>query len=109
MSIDLEKARARLAALAADLDRQDETAGDGHAPVALDQQSVGRLSRMDAMQHQALAQAQRRKRAAARVRIDQAYRRIADGEYGYCEACGEEIPDRRLAIDPTASRCTGCM
>ena len=38
----------------ADLDRLRGQAQDSCAPVTLDQQSVGRLSRMDAMQQQAM-------------------------------------------------------
>ncbi len=81
---------------------------DDRAAVTLDQQSVGRLSRMDAMQQQAMSQAQERARAAELTRIDQALRRLEDGEYGYCSECGEEIPDKRLEIDPSASACVNC-
>lgn len=74
----------------------------------LDQQSVGRLSRMDAMQQQAMAQAAERARKRDLMRIEMAERRLKDGDYGYCEDCGEEIPDGRLAIDPMAERCVKC-
>ena len=52
-----------------------DTAGD-RAPVELDQQSVGRLSRMDAMQQQAMAQAQERRRKAEGARITAALERL---------------------------------
>ena len=42
------------------------------------------------------------------VRIEMAERRLAEGGYGYCEECGGEIPDGRLAIDPMAERCVNC-
>ena len=77
-------------------------------PVALDQQSVGRLSRMDAMQQQAMSKATEAARARDLLRVEAALRRLRDGEYGYCEECGEEIPDGRLKIDPMAERCVGC-
>jgi DnaK suppressor protein len=76
--------------------------------VALDQQSVGRLSRMDAMQQQAMSQATELKRQRDLVRVEAAERRLRDDEYGYCEECGEEIPDGRLEIDPMAEFCVGC-
>jgi DnaK suppressor protein len=63
---------------------------------------------MDAMQVQAMAQAQERKRQHDLVRIEMALRRLEAGDYGYCVECGEEIPDRRLAIDPMAEKCVDC-
>jgi DnaK suppressor protein len=63
---------------------------------------------MDAMQQQAMSQAQERARAGELIRIDQAFRRLEDGEYGYCLECGEEIPDKRLEIDPSVSHCVKC-
>jgi len=77
-------------------------------PVALDQQSVGRLSRMDAMQQQAMNQATEAKRARDLVRIEAAERRLRDGDYGFCEECADPIPEGRLAIDPMAERCVRC-
>lgn len=77
-------------------------------PVELDQQNVGRLSRMDAMQGQALAQEADRRRQSRRLALELALRRIADGEYGNCTDCGEPIAVRRLAIDPAAALCINC-
>lgn len=105
MAIDLEKARERLAARKAELLEQSASTKDARAPVELDQQAVGRLSRMDAIQQQKLAEAAERSRKRDLVRIEMAERRLAEGEYGYC---GEEIPDRRLAIDPMAEKCVNC-
>jgi len=78
------------------------------APVGLDQQSVGRLARMDAMQIQAMAQASERRRQARIVALRKALERLAGGEYGYCEACGEAIPEGRLEVDATARFCVAC-
>lgn len=106
--IDDEKALARLRAVRSELEALSKAAEAMRAPVELDQNSVGRLSRMDAMQQQAMAQATERQRARDLVRIEQAERRLRDGEYGYCEDCGDEIPAGRLEIDPMAERCVGC-
>lgn len=40
--------------------------------------------------------------------IDAALRRLDDGSYGTCEACGDEIPSARLRALPTAATCAGC-
>ena len=74
----------------------------------LDQQSVGRLSRMDAIQQQAMAQAQDRARQKERIMIKAALTRIENGEYGYCAECGEEISEKRLELSPAAPLCIRC-
>jgi DnaK suppressor protein len=40
--------------------------------------------------------------------IDEALLRIADGEYGICEECEEEIPIGRLKALPFARHCVKC-
>lgn len=106
--VDIKKAKLRLQSVQNDLEAISELSSGSRAPVKLDQQSVGRLSRMDAMQQQAMAQAQERNRQRDLVRIEMAHRRIFDDEYGYCSNCGDEIPDKRLEIDPMAERCVRC-
>jgi DnaK suppressor protein len=106
--VDIKKAKLRLQSVQNDLEAISELSSDSRAPVKLDQQSVGRLSRMDAMQQQAMAQAQERNRQRDLVRIEMAHRRILEDEYGYCANCGDEIPDKRLEIDPMAERCVRC-
>ena len=76
--------------------------------VSLDQQSVGRLSRMDAMQGQAMAQEAQRRREYELLRIAQAVKRLEDGDFGYCVECDAEIQLKRLEIDPAASHCIRC-
>ncbi len=83
-------------------------AADERRPVELDQQSVGRLSRMDALQVQAMAKAVEVRRQGRLQRIQAALRRLEDGDYGYCAECDKEIPAKRLAIDPTVACCVDC-
>lgn len=91
-----------------ELQSQDETNADSRDTVVLDQTSVGRLSRMYAMQQQAMAKATRQKRATEVLAIKNALLRLEEGEYGYCEDCGEDIPAKRLELTPTAVRCISC-
>lgn len=104
----VEKFRTALVDLRQELRAQDAQTADQRAPVELDQQSVGRLSRMDAMQLQAMAQETSRRRAAQLRRIAAALTRIDEGEFGYCIECGDEIPERRLELDPAVPLCVGC-
>lgn len=78
------------------------------APVDLDQARVGRLSRMDAMQHQAMAQAAARLAAQEAQRIRKGLDRVAAGDYGYCILCEEEIAEGRLKADPSVLTCITC-
>ena len=83
-------------------------AGDD-AVVELCHTKVGRLSRMDAMQSQALAQDVRRRRQARLLAIAKALHRLEEDEYGYCFECGNDIDTRRLDIDATAEFCVACL
>lgn len=98
----------RLTALRTQLSGEDEDAAKWRKPVELDQQSVGRLSRMDAMQQQEMADAEARRRKSDIARIDAALTRIEDDEFGWCLTCGEEIAVKRLEIDPMATQCISC-
>ncbi len=108
MSIDLKSAKVLLKARRAELEGLSSLSKDARSTVELDQQSVGRLSRMDAMQQQAMNQATERTRQRDLNRIKAAMARMNDGEYGYCAECGEEIAMRRLKVDPMAERCINC-
>ena len=94
----------RRAVLLADL----ESGASAASTVELDQARQGRLSRMDAMQQQAMAQETRRRAELELKRIAGALQRIEDHSYGYCIACGEAINAARLEIEPTALRCIDC-
>lgn len=85
-----------------------DSARDSRKPVELDQSKVGRLSRMDAMQDQAMAQEAERRRAAELQRIDAALGRLKSGDYGYCVNCDEDIAPARLKLDPAVATCINC-
>jgi DnaK suppressor protein len=76
--------------------------------VVLDQSSVGRLSRIDAMQSQAMALESKRRREIQLTRIRAALQRLDNGEYGYCAVCEGEIDQRRLRVDPANPFCVNC-
>jgi DnaK suppressor protein len=108
MALDLDRYRAKLLAARQALVEEDRLAEADRAPVTLDQESVGRLSRIDAMQGQAMALAQARRRRSERAAIDAALRRIDEGEFGYCLKCGDEIAPARLEHNPAATTCITC-
>ncbi|VAV88225.1 hypothetical protein MNBD_ALPHA02-1713 [hydrothermal vent metagenome] len=83
-------------------------AGDESNAVELDQSKLGRLSRMDALQKQAMSQEVLRRRQIELMRINAALIRIEEGEFGYCITCGEEIECQRLALNPSLPQCGKC-
>jgi len=106
--LDIEGLKARLLAHREELLQEAaDTAGERET-VELDQARVGRLSRMDAMQAQAMSVELQRRRELELRRIASALERIAEGEYGYCLTCGELIDPKCLEIEPTSSQCIGC-
>jgi DnaK suppressor protein len=92
----------------AELKALSEAGSEASKPVELDQARVGRLSRMDALQGQAMSQEATRRRELALVRIAKALKRLELGEYGECLNCGEEIATGRLEVDPAATLCIRC-
>jgi DnaK suppressor protein len=106
--LDPKTARERLLVQDVEIDELSRSSADSRRPVELDQQSVGRLSRMDALQMQAMADASERHRMRQRARIAAALARIEVGDFGFCTACGEPIEPKRLENDPAVPTCIGC-
>lgn len=85
---------------------------DGRAgTVALDPGREGRVSRVDALQHQQMAKAGLRRAAARLERIDAALERLdTDPDaFGWCPDCGEPVPWRRLQAVPESVLCVPCL
>lgn len=108
MAVDSGKLRSLLEARKAALTASIENAAGSAAPVELDQQVQGRLSRMDAIQGQAMAQATIERRRVEIAQIDAAFKRMDEDEFGYCVACGEDIAEKRLELNPAIARCVEC-
>ena len=85
-----------------------ETAKDDAQPVNLDL-SIGRLTRVDALQQQQMAAARRRRLEAQLAQIQQAFSRIEHGTFGECIHCDEPIGFRRLKVRPEAPMCLRCQ
>ena len=99
----------KLETMRRELENIADAGDDPAAVVQLDQTKVGRLSRMDALQAQAMAKASAERRAAQLRETDAALRRIDEGSYGDCQRCEEAINPRRLDADPTARLCIDCV
>ncbi len=80
---------------------------DGVKPVDLDE-PIGRLSRMDAMQQQKMAQTNRRNTERRQQQVARSLLALAEGDYGLCRECEEPIAFRRLEAKPESLFCIAC-
>jgi DnaK suppressor protein len=108
MNKESDLMRQRLSVLLDSLQATQVGASDAARTVELDQARVGRLSRMDALQAQAMSLESNRRREARIRNIRSALARIERGEYGDCIECGEPVDPRRLQADPAAALCIAC-
>ena len=92
----------------AELEQQLLQGKHAAAPVELDPARVGRLSRMDALQSQALGQATQLRRQRELQRVKSALARLEAGDFGHCLECGEAIAPKRLEHDPSVPLCMNC-
>jgi len=92
----------------AELEDIAEFSRESSATVELDQTRQGRLSRMDALQGQAMAKAAEQRRAQQIRRLKGALTRLERGEFGECLECGEPIAEARLEADPATTLCLDC-
>ena len=106
--LETDRFKEKLIARREELDQLSALSSESRQTVPLDQQSVGRLSRMGTMQGQAMALATEERREQERVRVEAALRRIEAGDYGFCVKCEEEIDIRRLELDPSTPLCLSC-
>ncbi|HET9034140.1 MAG TPA: TraR/DksA C4-type zinc finger protein [Dokdonella sp.] len=106
---EIDAFRRRLLEQQADLDAMAEAGEDAARPVELDQSRMGRLSRIDALQGQQMAQEIERRRQQRLLAIKGALQRIESGDFGSCFVCDEDIDLRRLAANPVITRCIGCV
>ena len=105
---DVQVLKERLQQDLAALERGVDSRQSGTETVELDQTRTGRLTRMDAVQGQAMAKATEARALRQMQRIRTALRRIDEGTYGDCVRCEEPIAAGRLRADPATPICISC-
>ncbi len=98
-----------LRTLESELEEALQLGAEAAKPVQLDQQAVGRLSRMDAMQRQAMAQSNKRSAELRLRQVRAALTSIEGDEYGECRLCDEPIAYARLQARPESPFCVACQ
>ncbi|MCP4432386.1 MAG: TraR/DksA family transcriptional regulator [Gammaproteobacteria bacterium] len=91
------------------LQKQLENTRADSQPVTLDQQSVGRVSRIDAIQQQQMAIANREQNKNLLIAINKSLSRFDNDEYGFCLECGEAVGFKRLQVQPHTDFCLACQ
>jgi DnaK suppressor protein len=109
LKIDLDAYRQCLADELAKAGEDLVEARQAAGTVVLDQSSVGRLSRMDAMQQQAMAQGILSRLDVRCRKLRAALARLESGDFGLCCQCGTELEPERLHHDPSVVFCADCM
>lgn len=107
--IDLKHFRLLLVKLRDDLMEAEQSGSNETEIVELDQARIGRLTRMDALQSQQMALESQRRRKIQIRKIDAAWQRLENGEFGICSYCEEGIEMERLEFDPTTVFCSECV
>ena len=99
----------QLKLMAIELNAQVAESKQNAEPVTLDQQSVGRVSRIDAIQQQQMAVANREQSILLLKRVSAAMRRVESDEYGFCLHCAEPVGFARLQAQPFTPLCLDCQ
>ena len=97
----------RLEVLSKEINEDLNASKDSAGIVELDT-SIGRLSRMDAMQNQQMALELRRRQENQLLRIKNALKRMDQGQYGLCGKCKKPISEERLEASPDVVICVRC-
>jgi len=106
--IDIKAVKKRLNQMRKEVEEISQATEEARQPVELDQSAVGRLSRMDALQTQAMQLETERRRSMEIIRINSALKRLEKGEFGYCASCGIDIEQKRVENNPTTPTCFDC-
>lgn len=77
-------------------------------PVAPDN-SIGRLTRMDAIQSKSINAAALTKARNQLSNYENALIKIDDNDFGVCKKCNKDIPIERIMAMPGTSLCTNCI
>ena len=104
----LAQLRDELAQQLAKLERSMIVTDEALKTVELDQSAVGRLSRMDSLQNQGIAQGLREREMLGLALIQEAIRRLDAGTYGVCSECGVGVAFERLLVFPESATCVPC-
>lgn len=106
-AVTLEQFKKQLEALEAELNAAVEGKADSTAPVQVDS-SIGRRSRVVAIQSQQMAIGLKARQQQSLVRVRNALKAVANGTFGHYRRCKEPITLEHLEAQPDAVVCVKC-
>jgi len=76
-------------------------------PIAPDV-SLGRLTRMDAINNKSVAEAALRTAKRKLSKLQQAKSKLGDPDFGTCRICKNKINPKRIVLMPESDKCVRC-
>ena len=104
-----QKLREHIGATLVELAKQIDLASQSSETVELDQALAGRVSRIDAIQQQKMAEASLIRAEREEKQLKNVLSRLDDISFGECEECGEAIGIKRLMVKPESIYCITCQ
>ena len=77
------------------------------APVG-PENSIGRVSRIDAIQNKSIVEAALRKAEEKMIGLINMEKKLENPDFGLCSVCKKPIPAKRLVLMPQSSKCVCC-
>lgn len=88
--------------------RQEIEEMQSHAAPVTPENSIGRISRMDAINNKSVVEASLRNRTKKLSKLQLALSKIDDADFGICSHCKKTIQSKRLMLMPQSDRCVSC-
>ncbi len=108
MNLDIAKFEQRMKTELQSVIASLDQGTDATATVELDQSTVGRVSRIDAVQQQAVAIGLQNRLQLRRRKLEAALARITSGHFGKCCECQDRLEIERLEADAATVFCMDC-
>ena len=77
--------------------------------VDLDQQLIGRLSRMDSIIDKEMSVAKLERQKLRLNQLEEALKNLENEDFGVCIDCGADIEFQRIKSNPVVKKCFDCM
>lgn len=104
---ELKKLEKEIRKMIKDLQKEIVDLEESAAPVA-PENSIGRISRMDAINNKSVVEASLRNRKKKLSRLQLALSKVYQKGFGDCVSCGRSINPKRVMLMPHSDKCVNC-
>ena len=106
---DKQKLKSLIVNQISELEKQISLSDESSQRVELDQTLAGRVSRIDAIQQQKMAESSNLRDKKLVIDLKASLDKLSNDDYGICQECDEEISIQRLQIKPESIYCINCQ